>query len=219
MISEAEVVGNGATPAPAEVYSVAEAARELAISERTLREWIRLERIPTADLLQTQRGIRIPASLVASLRGSNLLLTTIGERTASTHGSSRQKPEGAGGSSDRQQAEGVGSAPQWSEVGGTRQQEAAAGGGALRELEARLEGAQLAARIHAQRRREETALLKADVEFLRQRLEQAAVSEKELRFIVAQTTQVLQQVTERPALPAADPRPARRVRWWLPWRR
>jgi hypothetical protein len=212
MISEAEVSGNGAAPAPAEVYSVAEAARELSISERTLREWIRLERIPTADLLQTQRGIRIPASLVASLRGSNLLLATIG--------SSRQHTEGAGGSSDRQQeAAEAGSAPQWAERGSRGQQRAAAGGGALRELEARLEGAQLAARIHAQRRREETALLKADVEFLRQRLEQAAVAEKELRFIVAQTTQVLQQVTERPALPAADPRPARRVRWWLPWRR
>lgn len=212
MISEAEVSGNGAAPAVAEVYSVAEAARELSISERTLREWIRLERIPTDDLLQTQRGLRIPAHLLESLRGSNLLLTTIG--------STRQQTEGAGSSSDRQQAAaGDGSAQQGPEVGSRRQQRAAAGGEALEALEARLEGAHLAARIHAQRRREETALLKADVEFLRQRLEQAAVAEKELRFIVAQTTQVLQQVTERPALPAADPRSARRVRWWAPWRR
>jgi hypothetical protein len=109
---------------------------------------------------------------------------------------------------------------------------------AVEVLQAKLDGAQAAARLHAQRRREEYLRLQAELErreaerttletemsFLRERLVQAEDAERELRILIAQSVQAQQQTArelqalreerERPALP-----PPARVRWWLPWKR
>jgi hypothetical protein len=107
-------------------------------------------------------------------------------------------------------------------------------------LKARLDGAQLAAKLHAQRFREEREAraaagdharqrevqLLAEMEFLRQQLQQRTDAEPELRLLLAQTNQALQLVAERPALPprsevaeSVPENPPRRVQWRHLWRR
>jgi hypothetical protein len=113
---------------------------------------------------------------------------------------------------------------------------AAAGGGgdpAVEVLNAKLDGAQAAVRLHAQRRqeereqhREERARLEQELAFLRERMVKAEDAERELRILLAQQTQASQQtayalqaLTEKPALPPPSEPPPSRVRWWLPWKR
>jgi hypothetical protein len=107
--------------------------------------------------------------------------------------------------------------------------------GAVEVLHAKLDGAQAAVRLHAQRRHEERerhqgelarreeelARLEGELAFLRERMIKAEEAERELRLLLAQqtrtsyqATQALQALTEKPALP-----PPARVRWWLPWKR
>jgi excisionase family DNA binding protein len=106
-------------------------------------------------------------------------------------------------------------------------------------LRARLDGAQLAAKLNAKRRedarrqadeerqrliaaeeraREREAAAAAEIEFLRQQLQQRTDAERELRILLAQTTHALQSVNEKPALEAKNVTSGR-VRWWWPWGR
>ena len=107
--------------------------------------------------------------------------------------------------------------------------------GAVQVLEAKLEGALTAARLHAQRRREEAerhqatldrereersrreAQMGEEVMFLKDRLLQAEQSERELRVLIAQSVQA-QQSTARELEALREERAAlmapKRVRWW-----
>jgi hypothetical protein len=98
-------------------------------------------------------------------------------------------------------------------------------------LQARLDGALLAARLHADRRRHvehqaqrdrdeargQQDRLHAEVEFLRQQLQQRADAERELRLLLASTQQAIQAITARPALEANTP--PTRTAWWKLWKR
>jgi len=101
-------------------------------------------------------------------------------------------------------------------------------------LQARLEGAQLAAKLHAQRfrearqqiaeERERSARTQAEVEFLRQQLAARTDAERELRLLLAQVTRALPQPGEVPALEARNvtpkaKEPPKRARWWALWSR
>src|SRR2546423_1239241 len=95
-----------------------------------------------------------------------------------------------------------------------RRRRGVGGGGARRAvLQARLEGAHTAARLHAQRRHEERERyeaervdMKSELEFLRERMVRAEEAEREMRLLMAQQTQTLQQATH--ALKAFTERPA-----------
>jgi excisionase family DNA binding protein len=111
---------------------------------------------------------------------------------------------------------------------------------AVQVLQVRLEGAQLAAKLNAKRRedarrlaeeerqrliaaeeraREREAAAAAEIGFLRQQLQQRTDAERELRLLLAQATQAVQALTDRPALAAENVTPAHKVRWWWPRRR
>lgn len=111
--------------------------------------------------------------------------------------------------------------------------------GTVQVLEAKLEGAQTAARLHAQRRHEEAQRHLAEIDrereerekverqlaFLQERLVQAEQEGREMRLLMAQSVQAQQQTAgelqamrEQAALTAA-PEPPQRVRWWHLWRR
>ena len=139
----------------------------------------------------------------------------------------------------RQRAVDCGSLPHPAAGSGSGAWSAAAGSlPADREVEVlhtRLDGAQGAVRLHAQRRHEERerhreelarreeelARLEGELAFLRERMVKAEEGERELRLLLAQqtqtcyqATQALQALTEKPALP-----PPARLRWWRPWKR
>lgn len=91
----------------------------------------------------------------------------------------------------------------------------------VKVLEAKLDGAQTAVRLHAERRR----TLEGEVTFLKDRLVQAEQEGRELRLLIAQSVQAQQRTADeltylrelavpKPALPAP-----RKAKWWMPWRR
>jgi hypothetical protein len=93
---------------------------------------------------------------------------------------------------------------------------------AIAVLQARLDGAQLAAKLHAlrageaqrqvQEERQRTEPVREEVEFLRAQLVPARDAEREFRVLLAQTTRALEAVTEPPALPEQNITPKRP--WW-----
>jgi hypothetical protein len=182
---------------------------KLNIPERTLRNWIAAGTLPVVrpDPGPGRRQmIRVPLAAIEELMQD--------ESFASRHA-----------------AAGGGLSPAAAASGGRSPDQAA-----LAVVQARLEGAHTAARLHAQRRHEERERyeaerveMKSELEFLRERMVRAEEAEREMRLLMAQQTQTLQQATralqaftERPALPEprpeAEPPPEpKKIRWF--WRR
>lgn len=233
-------------------YSVAGAAQAIGVPERTLRDWIRAGKVATLEPAPSQRGTRISESAVVELR-QTLAADASGEL---------RRAMAEGGDSERDPAADDGEFQQMSAEEGTLLIESANGGGEERRavtdggdgeafvemstaaLEARLEGAQLAAKLHAQRyretrtqsvdererllqmvererseSREALARVTEEVEFLRQQLQARTDAERELRLLLARTTQTMEQLSEKPALVAHTSSSRPKVRWWMPWRR
>jgi helix-turn-helix protein len=88
----------------------------------------------------------------------------------------------------------------------------------LAVLRERLAGAQEAVRLHAERVRGQAK----DIGFLQAQLDRSREAEEQLRVLLARLTAALPAPAEPPALAAQNlppEPPARRVRWWQPWRR
>jgi excisionase family DNA binding protein len=232
--------------------TVAEAAQRIGVSERTVRDWIRLGKVSADRVTQTPRGTLLSWALVEELRQARPSVSSTGDVSLDGGGSSgsggttmaaaaaaaedvdhglhsrRDGSSSSSGSGGTTMAAAAAAAEDvdhglHSRRDGSSSSSGSGGGSELTELRARLEGYRVATKIHAQRRREEGALLRADVSFLRAHLQQARDSERELRLLLAQTTKMLQQATEKPALPSSSEgmKPSRgRVRWWNPatWR-
>lgn len=234
-------------------YSVADAAQAIGVPERTLRDWIRAGKVATLEPAPSQRGTRIPESAVLELRETLAADAgcELGRAVGWGSGESRQEAAADDGELPQVSAEEGIQLAQSANGGGEEQRVAAENGdaGALSEmstaaLEARLEGAQLAAKLHAQRyretrtqsvdererllqmvererteSREALARVTEEVEFLREQLQARTDAERELRLLLARTTQTMEQLAEKPALVANTQSPKQRVRWWMPWRR
>lgn len=233
-------------------YSVAGAAQAIGIPERTLRDWIRAGKVATLEPAPSQRGTRIPESAVQELK-QTLAADASGELQRSWAEGGEPEREAAAEGGELRQApveEGTLRAGP-ADAGGEERRVAAECGEAesLAEmspaaLEARLEGAQLAAKLHAQRYREtrtqtveererllqmverertesREALerLSDEVGFLREQLAARTDAERELRLLLARTTQTMELMAEKPALPAYIEGKERKVRWWSLWRR
>ena len=190
-----------------------DAALKLNVPERTLRNWIAAGTLPVVrpDPVRGRRQmIRVPLAAIETLLQDE---------------SFAGRPAAAGS--------GLAAA-----TGGPSPDAAA-----LAVIQARLDGAHTAARLHAQRRHEERERyqvergeMRGELEFLRERMVRAEEAEREMRLLMAQQTQTLQQATralqaftERPALPESIPEPApaapeprsepppKKIRWF--WQR
>lgn len=193
-----------ATPATADGMTAAEAAQALGVSERTVRRWVSAGEL-AGSRVRGPHGpeLRIDRGAVAAYR---LLQPPAAEMPDTPAKGDSAVPV----TPDREP-----DTPAVPDMAAT-----------VARLESRLDGAQLAAKLHAQRAaearqqaREERArgdrdreVLETELQFLRAQLVQAREAERELRLLMAQTTQALQAMTERAALPPARPR-----RWWWPW--
>jgi hypothetical protein len=207
-LSRPAAESGGERPPAGATLSVPDAALKLNVPERTLRNWIAAGTLPVVrpDPVPGRRPmIRIPLAAIEAL----LRDESFASRNAAAGGGPSPAAAAGGGQSPDQAAMAV--------------------------LQARLEGAHTAARLHAQRRHEEReryeverADLKEELEFLRERMVRAEEAEREMRLLMAQQTQTLQQAThalkaftERPALPEPSPEPEppppKKVRWF--WRR
>jgi excisionase family DNA binding protein len=193
--SLAAACGSWLTDEPS--LTVAEAARELLIPERTLRAWIAEGRVEAFRPDPTRRGMRIRRALLESIRQLAALSGTL------------PHPAADGGIS-----------PAVVEV-----------------LQAKLDGAQTAARLLGQRRNEERQRFQAELDrereereklsehlqFLQTQLEGAHEAERELRILMAQSVAAQQQTAHELAelreLKALPPAPPSKVRWWTPWKR
>jgi hypothetical protein len=208
--------------------------------------------VETLEPAPSQRGTRIPESAVLELR-QTLAADASGElRRAMAEAGDSEREDAADDSELQQMSAGEGTLlTESTPLGGEERRVVADGGGgdALSEmstaaLEARLEGAQLAAKLHAQRyretrtqatdererllqmvererseSREALARVTEEVEFLRHQLQARTDAERELRLLLARTTQTMEQMAEKPALVASTSSSRPKVRWWMPWRR
>jgi len=199
-----------ALPASESAFTVAEAAALLLVNERTVRRWAAAAELP-CHTIRGKRGpeLRIDRAAVLAHR----LLLTQGRENADKPG---EKDAGEPGKPD-------------AEAGKAAQEpdSAASLSASLAVLQARLDGAHLAAKLHAARHREarealrscearaaaREAQLAAELEFLRGQVQQRTDAERELRLLLAQAT----QARERPALEARNAVAPRR--WWAWWRR
>jgi excisionase family DNA binding protein len=221
VIEQQVVNGGGSGGGSGTSYTVAEAAQRIGVSERTVRDWIRLGKVAADRVTQTPRGTLLSRALVEELRQARPSVSSTSDVSLDGSGSGSS---GSSGGSGTTMAAAAAAAEDVDRGLHSRQDGSGSGGGSeLAGLRARLEGYRVATKIHAQRRREEGELLRADVSFLRAHLQQARDSERELRLLLAQTTKMLQQATEKPALPSSSEgmKPSRgRVRWWNPatWR-
>jgi hypothetical protein len=242
---------------PERSYSVAAAAQALAIPERTLRDWVRAGKVVALDPAPSQRGTRIPESAVQELRrtlmadASGAGTLWAGQREPATSGGEPREAASSDGDLRQVAAEESEADEESRATGGEPQRLSAensetdgVGEPPIEALHARLEGAQLAAKLHAQRYRETRTqanderdrLLQlverertesrealeraqADIEFLREQLGARTDAERELRLLLARTTQTMELMAEKPALVASTQSTKQRVRWWMPWRR
>jgi excisionase family DNA binding protein len=188
-------------------FTVAEAAALLSVNERTVRRWAAAGELPSVTI----RGKRGPELRLdrAAVLAHRLLIGNADRPDSGDAG----KP----GEPDRER-----------DKAGTEAGKADSLSASLAVLQARLDGAHLAAKLHAARRREarealrqaeeraaaREAQLTAELEFLRGQIQQRTDAERELRLLLAQAT----QARTVPALEAAGSTPAPR-RWWAWWRR
>jgi excisionase family DNA binding protein len=196
---------------PGPTYTVSDAARVLGCSERTVRKWIDRGRLPATMPDGMKLGMRIPVAAVEVLRQS------LQANAPVSVGASLTPPVSLGPESDS-----VGTSP-------------------VQVLGVRLEGAQAAARLHAQRRREEQdrrqqdaarhqaeldrereerVKLEQQLAFLQERLVQAEQEGREMRLLMAQSVQAQQQTAaELQALREQAALPPAKVRWYWPFGR
>lgn len=177
-------------------YSVAEAAVELGISERTLREWVRTGKAASFQSPPPQRGKRLTAEEVDRLRP--LVPATSGNQPQPAGSTERQPPVDSGG-----------------------QQQAAADSGKLHELERALAVAEAELRavtsdrdfLRGQVDRHATAEAELRVLMLRQ-------SEQIQALQMAQEQKALPE-PKKPwwASPQAPENTAVARPWWAFWRR
>jgi excisionase family DNA binding protein len=219
------------TPDLADTITVMEAARALVVSERTVRRWVAAGELsgirvrgPHGPELRIDRGAVAAYRMIQPPPADRPVVPVVpdsGKRAMTgTPDLTLDTPAMTGIPSNSPPA-----MPDTSVV--------------VQVLQARLEGAQLAAKLNAKRREDarrqadeerqrliaaeerarvqETAAA-AEIEFLRQQLQQRTDAERELRILLAQANQAVQMLTEKPALEAHTP-PAPRRRWWILWHR
>lgn len=234
-----------------DTLSLTEAANALSISTRTVRRWIDAGKLTAhtgrgrggVELRITRASVQackmmLPPPITSGAPGTSDAdgLATSDGSPPPTSGRSDVPPPIAPGSSDVSLTATIGTS------GASDAKGEPDGGATLREMHARWEGAQLAARLHAARHneererrreveaaaREEQKQLGAEVEFLRRQLEVSRQAEAELRVLLGHQAAALRQLTERPAIaatiegeaaPAAPEEGTRRRPWWVLWRR
>jgi excisionase family DNA binding protein len=212
--------------------TVAEAAELLDVTERSVRRWAGNGQL-MCTVVRGKRGpeLRIDRAAVISRRLLSADNPDHGDKPDGPDKADREKgdqPDSQGDRADRKADEG--------------DRASASESALVWELRARVEGAQLAARLQAERRiqaetaaKEERGHLVGEVDFLREQLQKSRQAEEQMRVLLGQreqTIQALAGVLERQALPPAveadragegiesaiDVTP-RRGPWWAPWRR
>lgn len=199
--------GGPAMPDATTLLTAAEAARLLSVSERTVRRWISAGEL---------HGVRV--------RGPHGPEVRVSKEAVSTY--RLLAPPVMPDTPDRT-APGLPAMPDALPVTPAKPDTTDTTDTTVAVLQARLDGALLAARLHAERRRavererlqdrEEIQRAAQEVEFLRLQLQQRTDAERELRLLLASTQQAIQAIATRPALEAGPP--ASRTAWWKLWRR
>jgi excisionase family DNA binding protein len=205
-------VNGGKNRQMAATYSVAAAARELGIPERTLREWIRLQKIEAAPPRPGKRGVRISAATLGELQQ-----TRPGEEVAPRSIPMEQSGLAADGGNSRQMAA----------DGNPWRQQPAAVDESEHCREVSHDVSPHAAILAAVERERDLALrelefVKAQLERRAEEAQRQATAEEQLRVMLMQlerTNAELAGALLQKALPPHEEPPARRLKWWQLWRR